>query len=206
MRFSARLILIAAMLGVGITVAVAASNSLDQWFSQATGLSDKDVTGTVQHIATADYMCGKTFDTTCKVTGTDSDVLMTPFLWSLHAYDRTHHIGLAWAGTDQIGRALFKAAPPPGVSVPDKDLSQYGTGRGLRIGSTYSQVLALYGPPVMHGQHFVTWYGATDTVYYKGKPEYYRGKLKKQSEIITLVIDGGRVSSITIAVQLWEGF
>jgi hypothetical protein len=203
MRFATRFTLAATMLGVLVAAAAAASNTLDQWFSKATGLTDTPGKVTVQHIATPDYMCGKTFETMCKDPNGGSNVTMLSF-WNLHYYDRTHHIGLARSSTDQLGWALFTAPPPPGASVPDKDLSQFGTGRGLHIGSTYSQVLALYGPPIMHGQHFVTSYSADDTVYYKGKPQYWQGKLERQSETITLVIDDGRVSSIAINVELWE--
>ncbi|HLJ84417.1 MAG TPA: hypothetical protein VKT51_09625 [Candidatus Eremiobacteraceae bacterium] len=195
--------LTAIVVGICAAASPAATNTVDQWFSQATGLSDKPGPVTVQHISTPDYLCGKTFATMCKDPNGGSNVLMLSF-WDLYSYDRSHHIGLARSGTDQLGWALFTAPPPPGVSVPDKDLSHYATGRGLHIGSPYSQVLALYGPPVMHGKHFVTSYGADDTVYYKGKPQYWQGKLERQSETITLVVDDGRVSSITINVELWE--
>ena len=202
MRISVRLTLVAVMFVI-CAAAAAASNTLDQWFSQATGLTDKPWTAKIQHIAAPDYLCGKTFETMCKDPNGGSDVVMLSF-WDLHYYDRAHHIGLARSGTDQLGWALFTAPPPPGASVPDKDLSQYSTGRGLRLGSPYAQVLALYGPPVMHGKHFVTSYGAEDTVYYKGKPQHWQGKLERQPETITLVVDNGRVSSITINVEIWE--
>jgi hypothetical protein len=192
MRYSVGVTLIVAALGISVAAALARPSSLDQWFSRATAV---DTPGTVRHIATPDFMCGKTFKTMCK-SHLDGSAQMLTF-WGLLKYDREHHVGLARSSTDQVGFALFKAPPPPGVSVSDADLSQYGTGRGLRIGSTYAQVLALYGPPVKHGQHFVTSYGANDTTYFQGKPE-------EQPEVITLVIDDGHVSSITINIELWE--
>ena len=191
---------IAATLVLFAAAAFAAPSGLDQWFSRATSF---DKPGPIQHIATPDYMCGKTFATMCTGGFRDEVPPMLSF-WQLLKYDRAHQIGLAMSNTDQRGFSLFKAPAPIGVSAPDADLSQLGTGRGLRIGSPYSQVLALYGPPVKHGQHFTTSYSADDEVYYKGKPQYFQGKLERQSELIVLVIDNGRVSSITINVELWE--
>ena len=200
MRFSARLLFLAAAFGLCAGSALAAPSALDQWFSSAASV---DKPGPIQHIKTADYMCGKTFETMCKDRG-GTGVLMLSF-WELLKYDRTHHVGLARSGTDQVGFSLFKAASlPPGATVPDADLSQYGTGGGLHLGSPYSQVLALYGPPVKHGQHFVTSYSAEDIVTYKGKPQYFHGTLERQFETITIVVDGGRVSAITINVEIWE--
>lgn len=184
---------IALIFVLAANAAQAAPTSLDDWFANATGLTQKVA---VQHIATTDFMCGKTFNTTCKDHMSGEEPGMLTF-WGLLKYDRAHQIGFARSSTDQEGFALFKAPPPPGVSVPNADLSNYGTGRGLHIGSTYAQVLALYGPPEKHGSHFVTAYGANDTVHFQGKPE-------EQPEVITLVIDNGRVSSITINVELWE--
>jgi hypothetical protein len=200
MRYFTRFTMIAAMLVACAAAAHATPSILDQWFSRATSF---DKPGPVQKITTPDYMCGKTFESMCK-SSFQYDVPGMLSFWELLKYDRAHQIGLAMSNTDQRGFALFKAPMPPGLTVPNADLSQFGTGRGLHIGSPYSEVLALYGPPNKHGQHFTTSYSADDTVYYKGKPQYFQGTLEKQSEIIVLVIDDGRVSSITINVELWE--
>ncbi len=193
MRRSVGVVLVVFACSLWVTAAQASTTSLDQWFSAATSI---DHPGTIQHIAKTDFMCGKTFETMCKDNTNDFDAQALTF-WTVLKYDRAHQIGLARSSTDQVGFALFKASPPPGVTVPNADLSRYGTGRGLHIGSTYSQVLALYGPPVKHGRHFVTSYGADDTVYFQGKPE-------KQPEVITLVVDDGRVSSIAINIEIFE--
>jgi hypothetical protein len=193
MRYSIGVAFGVALFGLALVPAPASASGLDQWFTQATGLRAK---GTVQHITAPDFMCGTTFKTMCKEQYFDGAPNMLSF-WSLLRYDRVHKVGLARCGTDQVGFALFKASPPPGVTVPSADLSRYGTGKGLRIGSSYAQVIALYGPPVKHDQHFVTSYGADDTIYFQGKPEI-------QPELITLVIDNGRVSSITVHIERWE--
>jgi hypothetical protein len=112
------------------------------------------------------------------------------------AYDRKHHIGLAAPHDDADGCALFKA-PTPAGAVPDADLSQSSTGRGLRIGSAYAQVLSIYGPPVKHGRHFVTSYSATVPGMTRDLPH----KPVQLPERITLVIDNDRVSSILIYVN-----
>jgi hypothetical protein len=200
MRYFMRCAMSAAMLVAFAVAASATPTTLDLWFSRATSF---DKPGSVQHIATPDYLCGKTFATMCQGSFQNGEAGMLSF-WQLLKYDRAHQIGLAESNTDQKGFSLFKAPTPPGLTVPNADLSQYRTGRGLRIGSPYSQVLALYGPPVKHGRHFTTSYSADDDVYYRGKPQYYQGKLERQSEIIVLVVDDGRVSSITINVELWE--
>ena len=147
-------------------------------------------------MAKPDYMCANSFkgmnncNVNCDPNFPDMD------LFNLCAYDRKHHIGLAFASTDQKSAALFSAPPPP-QSVVDANLQALSTGRGLRIGSPYSQVLALYGGPVKHGSHFVTSYSANDITQFEGKPA-------KQPERITLVIDNGRVSSIFMNIELLE--
>ena len=167
---------------------------LDAWFAHATSVN---APGPIQHTKTPDFMCGKTFRTMCKDKYYDNAPQMLLF-WSLLKYDRVHQIGLAESSTDQEGYALFKAPLNPGAKVPSADLSHYGTGRGLTLGSTYAQVLALYGGPVKHGDRFVTSYGADDV-------ETIGGKREVQPETITLVIDHGRVSSIAIDIEIYEG-
>lgn len=120
--------------------------------------------------------------------------------WSVLKYDRTHHIALAVSGTDACSLALFSAPPPPGATVPDADLSRYGTGRGgIRIGSAYAAVVAAYGRPGSHrGSHFLAAYTATlpgQTVTDPPKPI-------RLPETLTFAIDNGRVTAISVYIDL----
>jgi hypothetical protein len=185
----------AVMMACAATAASAAQSPLDEWFARATGLPQPQ---SAPHMSAPDYLCGKTFKTMCKDRGAYQENAGMLIFWALIKYDRAHQIGLARSGTDQEGFSLFSAPPPPpGITVPNADLSQYHTGRGLHLGSTYAQVLALYGGPAKHGSHFVVSYIGADTVQFQGKPE-------SQPMEATLVIDNGRVSAITINVELWE--
>ena len=91
--------------------------------------------------------------------------------------------------------SVFKATPP-GVSVPDADLSRYGTGRGIHIGSSYSDVLSAYGGARKHGRHFVAFYTANVP------DRTFSGKKVTDSEEISFVIQDERVSAITVSVDL----
>ena len=194
MRISVRLAFAVLAMFAAASMARAASPSAqDAWFARATGL---DAPGPVKHIESTDFLCGKTFRTMCKDEFYGDPNPMLEW-WGLCKYDHKHGIGLARSSTDQEGYSLFSAPPPPGMTIPDSDLSKYATGRGLHIGSTYADVLKLYGPPVKHGERFVTSYGADDTV-------HYQGKAYKQPETITLVIDHGRVSAISINIEIFE--
>ena len=117
-------------------------------------------------------------------------------VWQLIQYDRTHHIGLAAAGTDQCSVSVFEA-PPPGVNVPDADLSHYATGRGIRIGSTAKDVVAAYGGAVpKQGSHAVMRYTASipDTTVTQ--------KPTTDDEVLTIVVSGDRVTAITAYIDL----
>jgi len=179
------------LFGIALTSAHASTSSLDQWFESATQF---DTNGTGAAIAKPDFL-GTSMRTNCHW---DTTVKLPPLhggLWQLQKYDRTHHIALAVATTDQCTGALFRASTPP-VTVPDADLSNYATARGLKIGSPYSKVHSTYGGPAMTGRNFVARYTANvpDTT--------AAGKPAKDPQVITIVVDDGHVSAITIYIDL----
>lgn len=177
----------------------AESRALDQWFLKATAYYSQ---GTAQAMARPDFICGKTFETMACHLETEPKYVKSPLLpglFELLRYDRKHHVAVAFASTDQESYALFSAPAPP-VSVPNADLSQLTTGRGLRIGSPYAKVLSLYGGTPKHGQRFVT----IDTAHF---PTFDRmiKRWETLEEIVTLVIANGRVSSIAIRIDCCNG-
>lgn len=117
--------------------------------------------------------------------------------WSLLKYDRVHHIALAVSATDSCNLALF-TAPPPGVAVPNADLSGYSTGRGgIHIGSSYAAVAAAYGKsPAAGTQHFTAAYSAS----LPGRT--VSGKPVQLPEALEFTIDSGRVTAIAILIDL----
>lgn len=171
---------------------------LTQWFLGATALN---APGTSKAIAAPDFLGGK-----LRIGGLSTQSLChlnygrgMRFIyanWSLLAYDRKRHIGLAAPHDDVDACAIFNA-PTPAGTVGDADLSRSSTGRGLRIGSTYAQVLSTYGPPVKHGRHFVTSYSAA----VPATTRYLPYKPVTLPERITLVIDNDRVSSMLIYIN-----
>ncbi len=123
-------------------------------------------------------------------------------IWQLVTYDRVHAIALAVASTDQCSISVFKA-PSPGVVVPDADLSGVSTGRGVRIGSTYKELLTTYGgKPKAQTARLVVRYTATVAGTSVAHPE----KPVDNPETMTFVIDNGRVSAITVSVDLGGEF
>ena len=86
--------------------------------------------------------------------------------------------------------------------MPDADLSNYSTGRGLHVGSTYQSVLTDYGGSAKHGAHFVALYSASVPGETVGEPH----KHIKLPQTITIVVDGGHVSAITIEIDLGGEF
>jgi hypothetical protein len=170
--------------------ASAGSASRDRWFLSATSFNTP---GTAHQISKPDFL-GSADWKSC--AGDRFDAFPPSFygVWSLLKYDRKHHIALARGVTDQCSLALFKA-PPPDIKAPDADLSQYSTVRGLRIGSPYSQVLALYGPPVKHGARFVTSYSASVPAIAMNHQHV------DLDERITLVVTNGYVSSIGVYID-----
>lgn len=184
--------LMLALWAMAVATPVAAQPDQTAWFMRATGY----------HAATAsralrapDFLPGTSLKTmACGLTG----LPILNGIWVLAKYDRRHGIALAAASTDQCSVAVF-AASPPSVHLPNADLSGYRTGRGLHIGSTYADVLRIYGSPVArYSRHFIAAYSAsipatTDT-------------LPRQRvllpELITLVITNGRVASMTLSVDM----
>lgn len=168
-----------------------AATDLGRWFSTATAWN---VNSNGRALSRPDFLPGTSMRSMrCRGSG----VPLGNGIWQLVKYDRRHQIGLAAATTDQCSVALFKA-PAPGVAVADADLSNYRTGRGIHIGSTYREVLSTYGgAPVKHARHFVLAYTATvpDKSAATNKPV-------KDDEVITLVLDDERVSSIVVSIDL----
>lgn len=191
MKYRLALACAVAMLAFASAPAPAAEN-IDRWFMNATDFNQN--VGGVE-IAKPDFLGGPTMRTQCRWDNSGKAPVLQNGIWQLVKYDRVHQIGLAVATTDQCSSSVFKASAPP-VSAPNGDLTNYATGRGLKIGSPYSQVLSLYGPPAKHGQHFVVAYTANvpDTDLH--------GKPVKLPEAITIVVDNGTVSAITIYVDM----
>lgn len=142
-----------------------------------------------------DFFCGKTFEAmTCHLTWLKNEAPNFYGVWELLIYDRKHQIALAHATTDQESFALFRA-PAPAVSVPNADLSEWTTARGLQIGSPYSKVLSLYGGTQKHGQRFVGVYTASfPTV------DEFTKRHETLDETVTLVVTDDRVTSISINI------
>jgi hypothetical protein len=148
-----------ALVGSLLAPAPAATADMRQWFLGATGFLKDDH---AMKTAKPDFLLSSSFGGTRKQPCSLKTGALQPNFygtWQLAKYDRTHHIALGHADTDASAVALFEA-PAPAVSVPDADLSQCGTGRGLHIGSPYSAVLSTYGPSAKHGRHFITTYDA----------------------------------------------
>ncbi len=120
--------------------------------------------------------------------------------WSVLKYDRAHHVALAVSGTDACSLALFTAPPPPGVALPNADLTRYGTGHGgIHIGSTYAAVVAAYGGArTPRGRHFLAAYSAT----LPGQTVTNPPKHIQLPETLTFAIDNGRVTAISVYVDL----
>ena len=128
----------------GVSGGASENNSVsDSWFLKATSFN---APGTSQRISKPDFLGSSNWERCARDRWPIADYPSFYGVWSLLAYDTTHGIALARGLTDQCSLAVFKA-PRPSVKVADVNLSQYSTVRGLRIGSPYSQVLAVYGPP-----------------------------------------------------------
>jgi hypothetical protein len=196
MRRSLTCALIVAFLAIGLNPARATTADLSRWFLQATAF---DAPGTFTKMAKPDFMPGDTLESMSRNGGSEFHPLFVSFPWQLVKYDRKHHIALATTPhTDNAGVALFEASKPA-IAVPDADLSHYSTGRGLHIGSTFESVRAAYGgPPAKQARHFVVSYSAEVPSVTENEPP----KPVNLLEHITLVIDDGRVSSITISISL----
>jgi hypothetical protein len=179
------------ILFASVVESAAASPDLSQWFFTATAAESSGLSaGRIK----PDYLGG----TSMRAMDCGASGVRIRGVWELVKYDRKHHIGLAVASTDECSVAIFKASPP-GVNVRHADLSQYSTGRGLHIGSTYQEVVATYGgSPAKHGSRFVVRYAAgipDTTVSLPHKPI-------ADDEILTIVVDNNRVTAITASINL----
>lgn len=173
------------------SIAVAAAADISQWFFGATALHGSNAVAT--RTSRPDFLGG----TTQAAMHCGADGRGIGGTWLLAKYDRRHNIGLAVASTDQCSAVVFKA-PPPGIVVPDADLSSYRTGRGVHLGMSYPDVLAVYGgKPVERGAHFVVAYLAD----VPGTTVSLPHRRVKMPQTITLVFDDGRVSSIGIEIE-----
>ncbi len=173
-----------------------ANRDLSDWFYKATAANQS---GTAAATIEPDFLPGKTMHSMhCGGSG----VAIGGGIWQLVTYDRKHEIGLAAASTDQCSVAVFRASPPA-VTVPDGDLSQVSTGRGVRIGSTYQELLATYGgKPRAQGARFVVMYAAT----VPGTSMAHPSTKVENPESLTFVIEKGRVSAMTVSVDLGGEF
>jgi hypothetical protein len=192
MRPCARAVLAVATLAATLGSTVTAGHDLSAWFFGATAAESS---GTASATIEPDFLPGKSMSSMhCGGTG----VAIGGGIWQLVKFDQTHGIGLAVASTDQCSVSLFKASPP-GVTVPDADLSALSTGRGLHVGSTYADVLAAYGGKRMtQSGRFVVTYASSVA----GTGIAHPNKKIDNPETITLVIDNDRVSAITVSVDL----
>lgn len=176
----------------------------DSWFLNATSFT---APGTSQPISRPDFLDSANWavnpwnlaPNACLATRWSIEAHPPQFhgVWAVLEYDTKHHIALARGWGDECSLALFKA-PPPSINVANADLSQYSTARGLHIGSPYSLVLAIYGPPIKRGERFVTSYSAFVPAMNVQKRHV------KIDQRITLVIVDGYVSSITIYIAQSE--
>lgn len=165
-----------------------ASANLARWFFNASAAeSSGSAIGTIK----PDYLGGPSLHAMhCGASGVSLGI------WQLVKYDRTHHIGLAAASTDQCSVSVF-AASPPNVKVPDADLSSYSTGRGIHVGSSYEDVIAAYGgKPSKTGSHVVLRY--TSSI----PSKTVTNKAVNDDEVLTIVISNDRVTAITASIDL----
>jgi hypothetical protein len=170
--------------------ASAASDNLTAWFVKATAYTTQ---GRTTNMAKPDPLPGTPSGMACRYQDGRPNFNGG---WQLLSYDRTHHIAFAAATTDQCSVALFRASAPA-VAVPDADLSAYSTRLGIHIGSTYASVRSIYGGgPVKSASHFVVQYSSNvpgETVTHK--------KIQLP-QVVTIVVDAQRVSSISIYTDL----
>ncbi len=188
-----RSIALAGALALVAIPAFALAADLGVWFSDATGLGEK---ATSVLMTRPDFIPGSTLEGMACGGGNAPVAKIGNGIWSLVAYDRAHRIAFATASTDQCSVALF-VAPPPDARIADRDLSHTGTGRGVHVGMPYARVRAIYGGPPPRAARFVVSYGASVASTTQTVPH----RPVRLPETITLVVDGGRVSAITIDVD-----
>jgi hypothetical protein len=169
-----------------------APDALTAWFMRATAYN---AGGTATKMSKPELLPGKLAAMTCRY---EQDRPGFAGVWQLLRYDRTHHIAFATATTDQCSVALFRV-PAPSVAVPDADLSGYSTRLGVRVGSTYESVRSIYGGgPRKSAAHFVVAYTSTVPGETVGRPKKKIGL----PQTVTIVVDKGRVSSLSIYTDL----
>lgn len=183
--FSARLLLRAAPPTIG------------EWLYSSTGLSQQNFSGITT--TKPDYIAGKTKDEMCGVIGRFGRPSANAGTWLVLGYDPVHHLGLAASSTDACNVALFSAASPP-QHVRNVDLSTYGSARGIRIGSSYAQVLSVYGGKARRGSHFLESFSAP----VPGERSYDNKRFVKLTEDIIIKVDNSRVSSIAILIDMGD--
>ena len=175
----------------------AVTANLSRWFSEATAYNTP---GPLTKMARPDFLPGHSLASmsSCRA-GSEFHPRFIVFPWQLAAYDPNHHLGLATTShTDNCSVALFRASTPPLV-VRSADLSQYRTGRGLGIDSTYAQVLSTYGGhAARHGRHFAMSYSANVSATTSAVPH----RQVTLPEQITIVIDDDHVSAITMEIAV----
>ena len=196
LRFSWTRLLVVASLTATIGANGATGHDLSDWFYTATAAHQS---GTAAATIKPDFLPGKAMHS---MHCGDAGVAIGGGIWQLVKYDRKHGIGLAVASTDQCSVSVFKASPP-GLTVPDTDLSQLSTGRGVRIGSTYEELLATYGgKPTNRTGRFVIMYAAT----VPGTSVAHPNKRVDNPESMTFVIVHDRVAAMTVSVDLGGEF
>lgn len=197
MRRLLGLIAVVPMLSIAVT-AGAATPDLTSWFLKATAFNTAPA---YVPMAKPDFLGASTWNKMpCPSwNGKGPEPRMFANFWEMVKYDPVHHIALAGATTDQCSSALFVASKPP-FAVPSADLSQYGTARHLRIGSTLAQVLAAYGKTTTTACARRCVLGYTATAY--GHAVTTGHPLVPLPDRITVVVESGHVSAISINVQL----
>lgn len=173
-----------------------ANDALTAWFMHATAYNTQ---GAATKMSRPEILPGRPAGMMCRY---EEGRPGFAGVWQLLRYDRTHHIAFATATTDQCSIALFHAPPPP-ATVPDTDLSSYSTRLGLRVGSTYEDVRSTYGGgPQKSANHLVVAYTSSVPGKTVGKPQ----KRVSLHQVATIVVDAGRVSSISIYTDLAPEF
>lgn len=178
------------------TIGASGAADLSSWFSNATAANHS---GTAVAASAPDFLPGKSMQSMhCGGGG----VPIGAGIWQLVKYDRTHKIALAVASTDQCSVALFEAAPPA-VNVPNADLSQISTGRGIRIGSPYAQLVTTYGgKPKADAGRSIVMYSAN----VPGTSVAHPTKKIVNPETMTFVVERGRVTAMTVSIDLGGEF
>jgi hypothetical protein len=189
-RFGLLLSFAIAACALGSGPAIGATTDLMTWFTHATAYNTQSHTIAMTK---PEILPGTPRAMTCRYKEHLPDI---NGIWQLLSYDRVHHIALAAATTDQCSVALFKAPAPP-IAAPDADLSGYSTRLGVHVGSTYDSVRAIYGGgPRNSANHFVVTYRSNQP------GESVSHKKVSLPQVVTIVVDDQRVSSISIYTDL----